>query len=349
MKFSAPFFLLLPSLLSSPASAHPGVYQVKPAQSGCWQQLPNLHHGPRQEHGTAALGSNIYLIGGMIHGPAIPTAASTSVEIFNTVTSKWSDAAPLPMPLHHSNIATVDGKIYVLGGLTFTNGSWDSVGNCYRYDPAVNGWEELGAMPVGTGRGSAAVGVFEKTVYLAGGIQFPRLGADRVAVSTTQSYDTVSRKWTTLPNLGAGEGRDHGGGAVINGTFYMVGGRVGARESVRGTVFAMDLSSPKLAWVSKVSMPTPRGGIAVAAVGDKIYTFGGEGNPAPGTKGIFQSSEVYDVVKDSWEVVAPMKLPRHGTQAATVGESIYIAGGGGKQGFGLDTDYFDVFRTAGTC
>jgi N-acetylneuraminic acid mutarotase len=348
MKLSASSFLLS-TLFFHPGSANPtNVYKTR-AQPGCWQQLPSLPHGPIQEHSATAVGSNIYLIGGMVHGPQIPTAASTSVEIFDTKTSKFSDAAPLPLGLHHPNIATVDGKIYVLGGVTFTNGSWDSIGNCYRYDPVVDKWEDLPSMPAGTGRGSAAIGVFGKMVYLVGGIQIPRLGADKIAISTAQSYDTVSGKWTTLPNLGSGEGRDHGGGAVINGTFYVVGGRVGARESVRGTVFAMDLSSSNLTWVSKTQMPTSRGSIAVAVVGDKIFTFGGEGNPAPGTKGVFSNSEVYDVVKDSWVKVAPMKMARHGTQAVAVGGDIYLAGGGEKLGFGLDTDYFDVFRTAGGC
>jgi N-acetylneuraminic acid mutarotase len=329
-------------------SAYPNIQATNP-KTGCWQQLPSLSRGPRQEHGVASIDSNVYLIGGMIHGPAIPTAASASVEVFNTVTSKWTDAAPLPIAMHHPNVVTVDGKIYVLGGVTIKNGSWDSLGNVLRYDPGVNKWEELESMPAGTGRGASAIGVSGKRVYLAGGIQIPRLGAERIAVSTVQSYDTVTGKWTTLPNLGTDEGRDHGGGAVINGTFYVVGGRDGLRTSVRGTVYALDLSSPNSTWVTKTPMPTPRGGIAVAAVGTKIYAFGGEGNPAPGSKGVFTSTEVYDVAKDSWESEAPMKLPRHGLQAVTIGDDIYLPGGGEKEAFGLDTDYFDRLKTDGSC
>jgi len=341
--------LLLSSLsFSISVSAYPNNVHTT-STDGCWQQIPSIGKGPRQEHGAASINSNIYLVGGMIHGPTIPTAASASVEVFDTVTSKWTEAAPLPVAMHHPNVATVDGKIYVLGGVTIKNGSWDSLGNCFRYDPIINKWEVLESMPAGTGRGSATIGVLGKTVYLAGGIQIPRLGADRIAVSTVQSYDTATGKWTNLPNLGTGEGRDHGGGAVINGTFYVVGGRVSLRTNVRGTVFAMDLSAPNLTWVSKAPMRTPRGGIAVAAVGDKIYTFGGEGNPAPGSQGVFSESEAYDVVTDSWEVETTMKRPRHGMQAVAIGKDIYLAGGGDKEAFGLDTDYADRFRTTGSC
>lgn len=293
----------------------------------------------------------------MLHNSvgAGPTAAITSVEVFDTTKSTWSNAAPLPISMHHPNIATVDGKIYVLGGITFTDQRWNSLGNCYRYDPAARKWDALASMPDGTGRGSAAVGVFGKTIYLAGGIQIPDSangtdGNGRIAVTMTQSYDTVSGKWTSLPNLivASGEGRDHGGGAVINGTFFVVGGRNASRESVRGTLFAMDLNSPKPLWVAKATMPTARGGIAVASVGNKIHAFGGEGNPASGTRGVFSSSEVYDATKDAWEVETPMILPRHGTQAAAVGDNIYLAGGGLQQGF-LDTDLFDVFKPGAAC
>lgn len=42
-----------------------------------------------------------------------------------------------------------------------------------------------------------------------------------------------------------------------------------------------------------------------------------------------------------------MMFPRYGTQAVAVGENIYPAGGGPRQGF-LDTDNFDVFRANGS-
>jgi N-acetylneuraminic acid mutarotase len=327
-----------------------------PQIMGCWEELSKLPHGPRQEHSVTSVGNNIYLIGGMIHGPAIPTAASTSIEVFNTSSYQWSDAASLPIPMHHPNVATVDNKIYVLGGMAFKDGNWASVGNSYQYDPVTNRWSELAPMPVGTGRGSAVVGVLGNMVFLAGGIQIPRPGADRIAISSVQSYDTVSGKWNPegkwkqLPDINdSPEGRDHAGGAVINGTFYVVGGRVGAREKVRGTVYAINLLEAFPKWGSKASMPTARGGIAVAAYENNIYTFGGEGNPAPGTKGVFPSTEVYDVTTDSWKSLAPMKMPRHGTQAVTVGQKIYLPGGGGQQGFGLDTDYFDVLKFWQSC
>jgi N-acetylneuraminic acid mutarotase len=121
----------------------------------------------------------------------------------------------------------------------------------------------------------------------------------------------------------------------VDGVFYVVGGRVGGPDQNRDTVFALDLKAPASArkWVTKAAMPGPRGGLAAAAAGKKIWTFGGEGNKA-NAKGVFGDVAVYDVEKDSWAVGRLMKDPRHGFGAAAVGGKVYVPGGGALQGGG---------------
>jgi N-acetylneuraminic acid mutarotase len=80
-------------------------------------------------------------------------------------------------------------------------------------------------------------------------------------------------------------------------------------------------------------MPTPRGGIAAAAVGGCLYVFGGEGNQFH-PRGIFDQVEVYDPSTDSWQALDPMAAPRHGIGAAVAGSRIYLPGGATVQGFG---------------
>jgi N-acetylneuraminic acid mutarotase len=92
-------------------------------------------------------------------------------------------------------------------------------------------------------------------------------------------------------------------------------------------------------------MPTARGGVASGAVGNEIYVFGGEGNPNS-TTGIFPQVEGYNTVTDSWESLDDMKIPRHGTYAASVGGKVYIPGGGLQEDSGNDnhsTRDFDAF------
>ena len=129
----------------------------------------------------------------------------------------------------------------------------------------------------------------------------------------------------------------------MRGMLYVLGGRIDSQEAVRDTVFALDLGNVKNGWKSLARMPTPRGGVSASVVDGKVYVFGGEGNPDPASKGVFNQTEVYDVKKNTWKKLQPMKVPRHGTAAVTVGRSIYIAAGGTTiSGDGM-TNIFDSF------
>ena len=74
-------------------------------------------------------------------------------------------------------------------------------------------------------------------------------------------------------------------------------------------------------------MPSPRSGTAAAALGGKIFVFGGE---AP--SGTFNQTESYDPGTDSWSAWKPMPTGRHGLGAAVVGQKIYVISGGPTPG-----------------
>jgi len=251
--------------------------------------------------------------------------------------------------MNHLNAAAVDGKIYVLGGLAPAPGTewpptsvWPAVNDCWVYNPAQDTWTRLPTNVTDNQlRGAAAVGVHGKVIYLAGGMT-DGLGG---SVATVSAYDTVSGEWLKLPSKATDmpAARDHAGAAVIGNTFYVLGGRDHGQANVKDDVFALDLLNLESGWMTKEGkMPTPRGGICVGNVDGKVYTFGGEGNPAGGSNGVYNETEVYDSVSDTWTKLSPMPLPRHGTSAVTVGGRIFIPGGGVFEG-GDPVDNFTVF------
>jgi N-acetylneuraminic acid mutarotase len=311
------------------------------AEGYCFKPLAPLLT-PRQEHGVTAVGNDIYLIGGIGNGSAINT-----IEIYNIKTNSSSMGPPLPISYHHPNVATVDGKLYVLGGITGAGG-WKASAKSYLLDPSSpnKAWKEIADVPVA--RGSAVVGVHGKTIWLAGGEQ-NKPGGDPTAkgsgnmlpLDTVTSYDTTSNKWTTHDNIPLPEAREHTGAAVIDDIFYAVAGRKGGAANNRATVFALNLTTPTK-WNLRAEIPSPRGGISTAQVGKKIYTFGGEGNKAT-TSGVFSDVEVFDTVQNSWEKRAPMPNPRHGFGAVAVGNIIYLPGGGAKQGGGIPMSVNDAY------
>ena len=187
------------------------------------------------------------------------------------------------------------------------------------------------------------MGVWRDWILVAGGMtDLNLLDGTQSSVATVSRYDTKTREWRGMPSLP--QGRDHVGGAVVEDTFYVVGGRFNGVENERGTVFAMDLSQPdgRWKWVEKKQMITPRGGLSTAAVGDRIYTFGGEGDRTKIPSGVYNQVEVYDTKRDVWWSEGVMEVPRHGTNAASVGGKIYIPGGGNvTQAAAMD--WFDAF------
>jgi N-acetylneuraminic acid mutarotase len=303
------------------------VLAVPAAEKYCWKTLKSIGGGSRQEHSSAALGNKIYIIGGLKDG-----AVTGSVEVYDTQADNWSIAAPLPVPMHHPNVAAIDGKVYVFGGITGAV-DWISTGKTFRYDPASNKWDELAEM-TNAPSGSSVLGVQAKTVYVAGGLQ-TRTGKGKSANMTSgtalATYDVAANKWASHDKLRLPEGRDHAGGALIDGVLYVIAGRVGSPATNRATTLALNLTAQSPKWIELAPMPTKRGGIANAHIGKKIFTFGGEGNQA-NAKGVFPESEVYDTTTNSWASLPALQVPRHGLGAAAVGNAVYLPGGGDVQG-----------------
>jgi N-acetylneuraminic acid mutarotase len=314
---------------------------------GSWHNLAPIANAPRKEHGAVAISeTTVALIAGVIPNGTFPEPTDV-LQLYDIPSDTWRTAAPVPRPVTHPNIAAFEGKIYLLGALFLVNRTtWRAVADCWVYDPAKNAWEELEAMPAGEGRGSSATDILGDTIYVAGGMTFlgPREGPHGT-VDTVSAFNTTTGKWTMLPAAARVMPglRNHGGGAIIDRTFYVVGGRDQSQSKPYDDVFALNLDDMESGWVTKKGkMPTARSGLAVAAVNKKIYTFGGQGNPVNGTEGIFNQTEVYDTVTDSWMKLGPMRLPRHGTCAVPVGGKIYIPGGGISDGAN-STDTLDVF------
>ncbi|KAJ7908952.1 hypothetical protein B0H13DRAFT_2015334 [Mycena leptocephala] len=298
--------------------------------------LPVLLASPstREEQSVIALDSAMYIIGGISSPPpdapfSFPTVNWT--QVYTPQTNMWRDVAPVPHTVNHGNAAAVDGKLYLLGGL---DGTTDWVAIPQRVDCAA-GYAR------GTARGAAAVGVHGHTVYLAGGLlELNLITGAQPSSAAVSAFNTLTRQWSVLPSLP--EARDHVGGAVIGDTFFVVGGRVNGVPNVRDTVFTLDLKAVGRGWVEKARMPTARGGLSTAVIGDRIYTFGGEGDVNLVPNGVYDNVEVYCAGEDRWEVLPPMPHPRHGTNAASIGDRIYIPGGGNVTGAGLQslTDFF---------
>jgi N-acetylneuraminic acid mutarotase len=290
----------------STSSAAPPV--APSPSSPSWQSRRSLP-APQQETAVVELGGKVYVLGGL----SADNRSLVDVNVYDPATDSWSAARPLPEPAHHINAAVTGGRIWVtgvLGGSSFT-----AAGVVWSFDPTANEWTTKTAMPAGTERGASAVAAVGDHVYIAGGL---RDGS----VADFSRYDTKTDAWESLPPLPSA--RDHGGGAAFGARFYAFAGRNGGLSS-RVDVFDPATST----WSSRAPLPTARAGFAIAVREGRAYLFGGEGNGAD-PNGMFGEVEAYDFAADTWTKLAPMKTPRHGMGAATIGAQILVPGGGTK-------------------
>src|SRR5580704_3425109 len=87
----------------------------------------------------------------------------TSSELTRTAPARdrgiWSAASTMPTGTGDSGVASLDGKIYVVGGSSFFphilpmssdmgSGTWGSSVN-YEYDPATDKWRQRAPIPIG--------------------------------------------------------------------------------------------------------------------------------------------------------------------------------------------------------
>src|SRR6185295_7274914 len=124
----------------------PTLVTTVPSANGSWFAMAPLLPG-RAEIGVTAARGRVYVIGG--------TATSTlinTVSVFDPLSNVWTDIAPLPGPARdHIGAASVDDKVYAIGGLTGWPGP--AVANVYMYDPlnAAAGWVAKASLPIARG------------------------------------------------------------------------------------------------------------------------------------------------------------------------------------------------------
>jgi N-acetylneuraminic acid mutarotase len=279
----------------------------------------------RREVSYAESGGNFYLAGGL----ASAGGDTKRQQMYDPVTDTWSDVSPLPSAVHHVQAVSLNGKIYYIGGLSTATGS--EVGTVQIYNPNTDSFSAGAPMP--RPRGAGGVAVYNGKIYYAGGIN------GGVAVKWLDEYDPSSDTWRVLPDMPLS--RDHFHAQVVDGKFYALAGRnkkIGATRS-KNAVYDFSKSS----WTTNIApIPTPRGGVASAVVGDEILVIGGERGGLA-----WSTVEAYNTTRNTWRTLEPMPTARHGIQAVSWNGGVYIAAGSKKQGGGLDTDVHEVYISPG--
>jgi N-acetylneuraminic acid mutarotase len=235
---------------------------------------------------AVSVGDAIYLIAGSLSATN-HVSGETVAEMMRT--TNWSFAprsacyrydpasdsydriadAPLAR-LGHAAVA-IGRRIYVMGG------QGPNPGMMMVYDVDADRWGFLPGMP--SFREHHAVGVLGGRIHAVGGRWPDPLDPDasfmvgQVNTDVHEVYDPGSRQWGTRAPLPTARGAGYG--AVLDGKLYVAGGEV-LDSPDRLTYAEVEVFDPAVnGWAVAPPLPTARHGLAVVALGGRLYAIAG--------------------------------------------------------------------------
>jgi len=228
-----------------------------------------VHH-----QAQATYNGKLYIFGGCLRAIS-GEAGTTNVWEFDPVADAYKALAPMPVKRCSAIAETVNGKMYVIGGLEpLENGKGTRVtGRNEMYDPASNTWTERSPMP--TSRDHAFSGVVGNRIYVIGG----RIGAGNIPATTNidivEEYDPATNLWGPIKDR-MPTARSGGGAATYNGKIYVGGGELQTRQ-LAAAFKALEAYDPvSNTWEILPSMPSSRHGNAMGFIGNKLHVVSGK-------------------------------------------------------------------------
>lgn len=205
--------------------------------------------GSRCYNGLAALGQELWVVGGCCSADGIPNnrTAQDSCVVYNTHTKAWRSAPSLKHARSACIAAAVGGRIYCMGSRC------DVVESIA---PGESEWREEGTLPEGAGAGASCV--LEGKIYIV----------DRGGVFAFDPAAKDGEKWdTTIPALPHGGGVGSAQVAAHNGCVWVIAG-VGERAT-----FHFDPTSRS--WTRGPDLPTSQSWGAAWSAGGVLLCIGG--------------------------------------------------------------------------
>jgi N-acetylneuraminic acid mutarotase len=241
----------------------------------------------------------------------------------------WISAAPMAEPRQELYPETLDGKIYVAGGINNPNTAFTD--SFDAYDPVTDQWTKLASLP--EARHHITLTAVNGRIYGIGGFfgGFPNWRAQ----STMWIYDPSSDNWTDGTSMLSP--RAEAVAAAVDGQIYWIGGRVPElpnsahfnehKDSNLNEAFNTQTNQ----WEARAPAPTARNSAAAAVIDGKIYVVGGrqfiKSTDGKTRMSNYAALEVYDPRRDSWETKTPMPQAQGGLGAATIDGKLYACGG----------------------
>jgi N-acetylneuraminic acid mutarotase len=229
-----------------------------------------------------------------------------AMEAYDPSTDSWTAKTPMARNRWSFGFASVNGKLYAVGGDTGT--VWAGfTSQLEMYDPATDTWTTKAPMPV-LQLDPAAVEL-NGLLYAVGGSNDSRL----------QSYDPVTDSWSSKASMPTTQISTRA--TVADGIIYAVSGFDPPTPPDTLAVRAIRIQAYDPAtdtWSTRTPYTAHGGIIGTGAIGSIVYVLGGNQS---------RVNLAYDPSSDSWELRESMHNGRSGLAVATVGGRLFAIGG----------------------
>ncbi len=292
-------------------------YSSASTASGYWTQIAPLPKPYYSIYGAVALNGNVYFLGyGMAErydpktnlwtsitpiptsndwptGGGMVTVCENKIyviglpheptHVYDPTTNTWANRSSIPDWLTGRKANTVNNKIYVIGGATFSQGIIFTSGTNYLYDPTKDSWMTMAPIPVPVEGYASAV--LDDKIYLIGGGTETSSPID--ASNLVQIFDPKTNIWsngTSIPIGVSGAGACATSGLLASKGIYVVGGTT----TVSGGWLSMDYEDyyktnlnqvydPETGnWSKAAPIPDKRLSLSLVNVNDLLYAIGGQ-------------------------------------------------------------------------
>jgi N-acetylneuraminic acid mutarotase len=173
-------------------------------------------------------------------------------------------------------------------------------------------WSQLTPMP--SARQEVAVAAHGGRVWVIGGF-----GGSAEPVATVETYDPALNVWETRAPLPVAV--HHAAAAVVGNRLLVIGGYGGGRVRWTPLDTVHEFVAARETWEARATMPTPRGGLAVAVLAGRVHALGGSGD------GVSNAHEVYDPTRNAWARRNAMPTARDHLAAVAFEGRVWALGG----------------------
>ena len=136
---------------------------------------------------------HLYLVGGsdaLLQG-------SITVERFDPILATWEKVSDMNEARYNAFGATMNGKIYIAGGITKNEGRYTTLKSCEVYDPSTNEWHVMSNLKVG--RQTANMVCFQEALYVVGGFKDIKGFSRELSVEVFQLGACEWKSKSTIP------------------------------------------------------------------------------------------------------------------------------------------------------